>query len=195
MGGYLYKYINNDSGDVVYVGKSNNQFTLINRLHTHNTRSAWSINTTVEFAAVPREFDLSVAETAAINYYYIHGITENINQVGDVTKEEAKEQLERMKLRWITIDINHILPDENLPRPGGMVVCIDHGVLTGIYIITQIVHTSRGLTYKLYSPDYCKTPIQGLTYYEMSSTSKYHYWTPELFDKLAQKYGWNDVDY
>lgn len=195
MGGYLYKYINNDSGDVVYVGKSNNQFTLINRLRTHKEKAPWSLNTTVEFAAVPRQFDLSKAETAAINYYYINGTTQNIGQVGEITREEAIEALNRMHLKWIAIDLDHLLPDDNLPKPGGVVVYMEHGIILGIYIITQIVCTSKGLTYKLFSSDYCKTPKSGLTYEELSTSENYHYWTPELFSEVSHRYGWDHVDY
>lgn len=195
MGGYIYKYINNYSGDVVYVGKSKNQYSLITRLHTHATNSGWSINTTVEFAAVPREYDLSKAETAAINFYFIKGITQNINQVGEMPKNEAGEMLKRMHLTWVPIDLDNILPDDNLPKPGGIVVYLEHEMLMGIYIITQIVYTSSGVVYKLFSTDYCKVPLHGLTYEEMTSDGKYHYWTPELFRKIAVKYGWDNVDY
>ena len=195
MGGYLYKYINNDSGDVVYVGKSKDQFTLINRLHTHNQKAAWAIGTTIEYATVGRGFDLSKAETAAINYYYVKGITQNIGQVGEMTKDEAKDHLNHLCLNWVTIDINHILPDNDFPRPGGVVVYIEHGMLLGIYIITQVVYTSRGVVYKLFSTDYCKTPRDGITLKEMLSTSKYRFWTPDLFEEMSRRYGWDHVDY
>jgi len=195
MGGYIYKYINNYSGDIVYVGKSNNQFTLINRLHHHAKNDSWSINTTVEFAAVPPDFDLIKAETAAINYYYINGITQNIHQVGEMPRDEAFDLLSKMNLSWIVISLEHLLPDDNLPKPGGIVVYMEHEALLGIYIITQVVYTSKGVVYKLFSTDYSPMPKKGLTYEELTRTSKYHYWTPELFSQVANKYGWNHVDY
>ena len=195
MGGYIYKYINNDSGDVVYVGKSSNPYTLINRLHTHSQKAPWSLNTSVEFAAVPKEFDLSKTETAAINYYYIKGITQNIGQVGEMSKDEAKDYLNHLCLNWIAIDINHLLPEDNLPKPGGIVVYMEQGVLLGIYIITQIVYTSKGAVYKLFSTDYCREPLANVTYAELIGTSKYHYWTPDLFAEVAHRYGWDNVDY
>ena len=195
MGGYIYKYINNYSGDVVYIGKSNNQYTLIQRLRHHKKNDSWSINTTVEFAAVPPDYDLSKAETAAINYYYINGITRNISQVGEIPRDESYDLLKKMNLKWIPIDIDHILPDDNLPKPGGIVVYIEHEAVMGIYIITQIVYTSKGVVYKLFSADYSPTPKRGLTYEELTRTSKYHYWTPELFSQIATKYGWDHVDY
>ena len=196
MGGYIYKYINNDSGDVVYVGKSNNQYTLITRLHTHSRQNSWSLNTTIEFAAVPPDYDLSKAETAAINYYRVNGVMKNINhQVGEMSKDEAGDLLRKMNLTWVVIDPNDILPKDNLPKPGGIVVYLEHGFLMGIYIITQIVYTSKGANYKLFSTEYCKVPLKGLSYDELTGSSKYHYWTRELFEKLADKYGWDHVDY
>lgn len=195
MGGYIYKYINNDSGDIVYVGKSNNQFTLINRIRTHANQSTWSLNTRVEYAAVPPDIDLYRAETAAINYYYIEGRTQNINQVGGLSQDEARDLMREMRLKWRPIDINHLLSDEDLPRPGGIVVQFEQGLLVGIYIITQIVYTSDGVVYKLFSTDYCRYPVNGLTYDELMSSTKYELWTPELFRQMARKYGWDDVDY
>lgn len=195
MGGYIYKYINNDSGDIVYVGKSNNQFTLINRIRTHANQATWSLNTTVEFAAVPPDIDLYRAETAAINYYYIEGRSKNINQVGGTTKEEAADLMRLMNLKWIVLDINHLLPEDNLPKPGGIVVRFERGLLVGIYIITQIVYTSQGVVYKLFSTDYCRYPLDGLSYEELSASSKYQYWTPELFRQISHKHGWDNVDY
>ena len=195
MGGYIYKYINNYSGDIVYVGKSNNQYTLLNRLQTHAKQSSWSLNTTVEFAAVPPDFDLSQAETAAINFYQVKGVMQNVKQVGEMSKDEAAELLRHMNLTWVAIDPNHILPEDNLPRPGGIVVYLEHEMLMGIYIITQIIWTSKGAKYKLFSTDYCKVPLKGLSYEELTGSGKYRYWTRELFEKLADKYGWDHVDY
>lgn len=195
MGGYIYKYIGKYSGDVVYVGKSQNQCSLINRLYNHRLKSSWVVGTMVEFAAVPPGFNLHTAETAAINFYYVKGISHNINQVGMMDKDEATERMNEMHLSWVSLDLDNILPEDNLPKPGGIVVYVEHGAVMGIYIITQIIYTSSGAVYKLFSTDYCKLPLNKISYKEMQESGKYHYWTPELFKKVSATYGWDDVDY
>lgn len=195
MGGYIYKYISNYTGDVIYVGKSKDQYSLLTRLYKHKRTNGWTVGTTIQFAVVPPDYDLHKAETAAINYYYIKNITQNVQQVGMIDKDEAMEIMTDMHLTWVTIDLDNILPKDDLPKPGGIVVYLEQGILMGIYIITQIVYTSSGVVYKLFSTDYCKRPLKGLTYDELTGGSKYHYWTPELFKKVSANYRWDDVDY
>lgn len=195
MGGYIYKYINNDSGDVVYVGKSINQITLINRLSSHAKKDSWSVNTSVEFAEVPYDVDLDKAETAAINYYYINKSMTNIQKVGDMSKPDARKFLRNMSLVWVPIDIDDLLPTDTIPKPGGLVCQLEHGVLMGMFIITQVIYTNRGAVYRLFSTDFASKPREEITFANLVGTGKYHYWTPELFNKLCKKYRWDDVDY
>ena len=195
MGGYIYKYIGKYSGDVVYVGQSKDQCTLINRLYKHRRTATWTLNTITEFAAVPPDYDIHKAETAAINYYYIKGVMQNVSQVGAMDKDEAEELMNDMHLTWVAIDLDNILPEDNLPKPGGIVVYLERGAVMGIYIITQIIYTSSDVVYKLFSTDYCKLPLNQISYREMQDSGKYHYWTPDLFRKVSATYGWDNVDY
>ena len=59
MSGYIYKYISRDSSDVIYVGQSKNQISLINRLASHKKHDGWSHLCDVEYAEIPYVFGCS----------------------------------------------------------------------------------------------------------------------------------------
>lgn len=194
MSGFLYKYTSNESGDVVYIGQSRDEHTLINRLYMHE-RDKWGHDCTVECARVPDQVDLTKAETAAINYYYTKGFLKNVRQLGKYSKTESAEILAGMNITWEPIDYHNLLKLNmvNTPEIGGVVARLDHGFLMELYIITQVIYTANGKMFKLYSPN-MKREQTTVTYAALMDYTNYHLYTPDLFKELSKRMKWDDVD-